>query len=299
MISSSGDLVLMLYRIVALLSLLTKISLPAHTDALSPSKKPPTSIRHASTRRSRFGRLPRLWRSSPSTAPSIVSIPLNASEQDIHVQMMEYALDEARQAGRMGEVPIGAIVVRELTTRPPQLSSQQPQATGTSDDTTPTRHFEIISAGRNLVETKMDASAHAELEAMKAAASQLGNWRLLNATLFSTLEPCPMCLAAAQAFRCKSVVYGAPDLRLGAVKTHIQLLEMAKHPYHEVEAIGGVLEEESAALLRDFFRARRKQSESRTGIHEDSNNGGTLRSRITGLALRVIKQLNPFRHLRQ
>jgi tRNA(adenine34) deaminase len=134
---------------------------------------------------------------------------------------------------------------------------------------------------------------------MKAAASQLGNWRLLNATLFSTLEPCPMCLAAAQAFRCKSVVYGAPDLRLGAVKTHIQLLEMAKHPYHEVEAIGGVLEEESAALLREFFRARRKQSESRTGIQEDSNNGGTRRSRITGLALRVIKQLNPFRHTRQ
>lgn len=246
--------------LIATLLVLVRVPFRAHALNIgnNPSQSPPLAsrIRH------------RLWRSPPSTSKRIVSIPINAPEQDIHVQMMEYALDEARQAGQMGEVPIGAIVVRELT--PPVLSRPR-LSLGSNTTTATTREFEFLSTGRNLVETKMDASAHAELEAMKVAASRINNWRLLNATLYSTLEPCPMCLAAAQAFRCKSVVYGAPDLRLGAVETHIQLLEMAKHPYHEVEAVGGILEVESAALLRDFFHARRKGQRSPRA--ENSQNG--------------------------
>ena len=110
------------------------------------------------------------------------------------------------------------------------------------------------------------------------------NWRLLNTTLYSTLEPCPMCLAAAQAFRCKSVVYGAPDLRLGAVKTHIKLLEMAKHPYHDIEASGNVLEEESATMMKDFFRERRKQNRKGQKLL-----GGEEKSMIR----RILQTLNP------
>ena len=277
--------------ITKLSSLLGSAASFSTTKNASPHRARATYCRRTSRRRRRH--FPRLRRSSLS-APRIVSTPLNASEQDIHVQMMEYALDEAHQAGQMGEVPIGAIVVRELTAQPPQLSNQL-QSNGNNHKRT-FRRFEVISKGRNLVETKMDASAHAELEAMKVAASHLENWRLLNTTLYSTLEPCPMCLAAAQAFRCKSVVYGAPDLRLGAVKTHIQLLEMAKHPYHEVETLGGILEEESATMLRDFFCARRKQSNTREEIEQDGKRG-TRYPRITGQILGFVKKLNPFHNV--
>jgi len=179
---------------------------------------------------------------------------------------MKFALEEAREAGKMGEVPIGAVITREL-----------PSSDGS-------RKFEIVSRGRNLVETRSDASAHAELQAMRKAALSMKNWRLLNTTLYSTLEPCPMCLAAAQAFRCKSVVYGAPDLRLGAVKTHIKLLEMAKHPYHDIEASGNVLEEESATMMKDFFRERRKQNRKGQKLL-----GGEEKSMIR----RILQTLNP------
>lgn len=192
-------------------------------------------------------------------------------ERDIHSEMMRYALEEARVAGQMGEVPIGAIVVREIQPGRETVLSSGNRSSQTTTNTN-TRQFELISTGRNLVETNTDASAHAELEAMKKAASRVGNWRLLNATLYSTLEPCPMCLAAAQAFRCKSVVYGAPDMRLGAVETHIRLLEN-KHPYHDVEAIGGVLAEESAAMLRDFFRRRRTQGRKKSSEFGSGNSG--------------------------
>ena len=197
-------------------------------------------------------------------------MPDDMPELDIHSEMMGYALEEARVAGQMGEVPIGAIVVREIQPGETVLSSGN--RSSQTNTNTNTRQFELISTGRNLVETNMDASAHAELEAMKKAASHVENWRLLNATLYSTLEPCPMCLAAAQAFRCKSVVYGAPDMRLGAVETHIRLLDN-KHPYHNVEAIGGVLAEESAAMLRDFFRRRRTQGRKKASEFGTSNSG--------------------------
>ena len=215
----------------------------------------------------------------------VISLPDDAIEEEIHARLMGYALEEARRAGQMGEVPIGAIVVREI--QPSSvLSSRQ------SQNTTNVREFELLSTGRNLVETNRDASAHAELEALKLAASRIGNWRLLNTTLYSTLEPCPMCLSAAQAFRCKSVVYGAPDMRLGAVETHIRLLD-EKHPYHDVEAIGGILEEESANLLRDFFRMRRTQRRKKASDFDNAATGTTAekgRVRSTRIG-RVIHKL--------
>ena len=243
--------------------------------------------------------LHRVRRSSPppKIEPSrIISVPCDTPERDIHCKIMGYALEEARVAGQMGEVPIGAVVVRERQ----RGEAMQPSGGNLSQNTTntKTRQFELISTGRNLVETNMDASAHAELEAMKKAASCVGNWRLLNATLYSTLEPCPMCLAAAQAFRCKTVVYGAPDMRLGAVETHIRLLDN-KHPYHDIEAIGGVLEEESAVMLRDFFRKRRTQGRkkasefgtSNPGTMQDGSKKGTPKRNLLGRVVNFLKRV--------
>jgi tRNA(adenine34) deaminase len=155
---------------------------------------------------------------------------------------MEQALDQARHAEQKGEVPIGAVVVEHH-----------------SDGS-----YHVLSRACNMIETTHDASAHAEMLALRRAAKKVKNWRLINVTLYSTLEPCPMCLSAAQAFRVSTVVYGAPDLRLGAVETHMQLLDDYKHPYHDVEqVVSGVMKEESADLLRGFFQQRRQSSRSK------------------------------------
>ena len=161
----------------------------------------------------------------------------------IHSHFMNIALEQARKAEGYGEVPIGAVVIERC------------------EDGS----FKVLSEACNLVETTKDASAHAELLALRKAASRRKNWRLLNTTLYSTLEPCPMCLAAAQAFRVSSVVYGAPDLRLGAIKTHIKLLDI-EHPFHTIdEVVPDILSEESSTLLKSFFRRRRKSVAKKVG----------------------------------
>lgn len=169
-------------------------------------------------------------------------------EATIHRHFMKLAIKEARNAAKRNEVPIGAIVVKNITQE-------------TDKDTLPHQYiFQILSTGRNQVEGKWDASAHAELLALRQAARRIQNWRLINCTLYSTLEPCPMCLSACQAFRVSRLVYGAPDLRLGAVETHMKLLDIV-HPFHNVSVVQtGVLEEDCADMLRSFFRARRLQS---------------------------------------
>ena len=115
-------------------------------------------------------------------------LPIGPARDDA---AMAIALDEARAAAARGEVPVGAVVV---------------------DDTTGT----VIARAGNAVEASHDATAHAELRAMRAAALSVKNWRLQDATLYCTLEPCVVCLGAAYAFRIPSVVYGARDHRLGA-----------------------------------------------------------------------------------
>ena len=145
---------------------------------------------------------------------------------------MAIALDEARAAASRGEVPVGAVVV---------------------DDTTGT----VIARAGNAVEASHDATAHAEMLAMRAAARAVQNWRLQDATLYCTLEPCVVCLGAAYAFRVPRVVYGAPDHRLGAAGSWLDL-PAETHPFHALEIRGGVCADESARLLKDFFRDRRK-----------------------------------------
>ncbi|KAH8068063.1 deaminase [Aureococcus anophagefferens] len=117
---------------------------------------------------------------------------------------MGLALDEARRAAA-GEVPVGAVVVDD--------------ATGA-----------VVAAAGNAIEATQDASAHAELLALRRAAAARGNWRLANCTLYSTLEPCVLCMSACYAFRVGRVVYGAPDHRLGAAESWLNMAELG-HPF--------------------------------------------------------------------
>ncbi len=159
----------------------------------------------------------------------LTTLPLGPARDEA---AMALALDEARAAASRGEVPVGAVVV---------------------DDTTGT----ILARAGNAVEASHDATAHAELRAMRAAALSVKNWRLQDATLYCTLEPCVVCLGAAYAFRIPSVVYGAPDHRMGAAGSWIDLTRET-HPFHALDVRGGVCADESSKLLKDFFRERRR-----------------------------------------
>ena len=178
---------------------------------------------------------------SPSWGRQAIRFPPDQDSASIHRHFMKLALEQASLAAHVGEVPIGAILVHE------DQSHNSPTT------------YRILARAGNRVEKYFDASAHAELQVLRRGAKRLKNWRLPNTTLYSTLEPCPMCLAACQAFRLPTLVYGAPDLRLGAVETHLRLLDF-KHPYHNVSnVIKGVYEEESAGMLRHFFKRRRRE----------------------------------------
>ncbi|HET8816093.1 MAG TPA: tRNA adenosine(34) deaminase TadA [Pseudidiomarina sp.] len=147
-----------------------------------------------------------------------------------HEFFMQRALELARQAEQFGEVPVGAVLVH--------------------DDT-------IIGEGFNQVIALHDPSAHAEALAIRAAGLHLQNYRLVGTTLYVTLEPCAMCAGLITHARVKTLVYGAADPRTGATGSAIDVINHASMN-HQVEVIAGVLAEESAALLRQFFRARRK-----------------------------------------
>ena len=149
--------------------------------------------------------------------------------------MME-ALRQAEAAMAIGEVPIGAVIVRDGI---------------------------ILAAEHNRVESLRDASAHAEMLCARTAAANgpPGGWRLESTTLYCTVEPCPMCLAALHAFRVRRLVYGAPNLRLGAVEGDLWPREGAPHPFHnQMHVTGGILTEPAAELMRSFFRSRRQDT---------------------------------------
>jgi tRNA(adenine34) deaminase len=152
----------------------------------------------------------------------------DSSEQDRHY--MALALDLARQAEAAGEVPVGAILVR--------------------DD-------EILGAGYNAPIRQHDPTAHAEIQALRAAAEAVGNYRLPGTTLYVTLEPCVMCAGAIIHARVQRVVIGADDPRTGAAGSVFDTLISEKHN-HRVEITRGVLANESSTLLKAFFQARRK-----------------------------------------
>jgi tRNA(adenine34) deaminase len=148
---------------------------------------------------------------------------------DPDAKAMELALDEARAALAHGDVPIGAVVVREGT---------------------------VIARRHNERELTGDATAHAEILALRDAARVIGTWRLDGCVLYATLEPCPMCAGALLASRARRVVFGAPDPKAGACGS---LYNVCADPRlnHEVEVTPGVLQERAAELLRDFFAGRR------------------------------------------
>lgn len=149
-------------------------------------------------------------------------------EQDAF--FMREALKEAKKAFDAEEVPVGAVLVHDN---------------------------KIIARGQNQVELLQDATAHAEMVCLTAGAEALSNWRLIDTTLYCTLEPCVMCAGAMLAARVKRLVWGAPDLRLGANGSWIDLFK-EKHPMHAMEVTSGVLQEEAADLMRRFFEGRRK-----------------------------------------
>lgn len=142
---------------------------------------------------------------------------------------MTRALELARQARDHGEVPVGAIVVHDGA---------------------------VIGEGFNQPISLADPSAHAEMQAMRMAARRLDNYRLLDATVYVTLEPCAMCAGAMVHARIKRLVYGAADPKTGATGSVFNLVQ-AERLNHRLEVAGGVMEKECGELLKDFFRNRR------------------------------------------
>lgn len=156
--------------------------------------------------------------------------PADAEERDRRI--MELALKEARAAGERGEVPVGALLVRG---------------------------GHILGRAGNAVEQQCDATAHAEMLALTQGFAAAGEKRLEGAELFCTLEPCLQCAGALLHARVARLVYGAADPKFGGIVSLARLLELPGLN-HRVEARGGVLAAESAALLQDFFRALRRGS---------------------------------------
>jgi tRNA(adenine34) deaminase len=151
---------------------------------------------------------------------------------DIHY--MKIALRQAKKAEMLGEVPVGAVIVKTL------------------DDGSK----KIISYGYNKRESKKNALMHAEISAIDKACRRLKSWRLSGCTLFVTLEPCPMCAGAAINARLDRVVYGAKDLRFGACGSAVNLYEF---PFNHIpELTGPIMQEKCASVLTDFFKKRRK-----------------------------------------
>lgn len=151
---------------------------------------------------------------------------------------MRQALDQARNAWALGEVPVGAVVVCD---------------------------GEVIATGFNQPIGNHDPTAHAEIMALRAAATILGNYRLPGCELFVTLEPCAMCAGAMMHARLARVVYGATDPKTGACGSIVDLFAQEKLNHH-TQLVGGVLADECGALLREFFAERRRAAQSlRTG----------------------------------
>ena len=148
------------------------------------------------------------------------------------IEYMRIALQLALDAAAAGEVPVGAIVVK---------------------------NGEIIGRGSNAPISTNDPTAHAEIRAMRDAAQYLGNYRLVDCELYVTLEPCAMCSGAIQHARIAKVIYGASDPKTGACGSVINLMAEPKLNHH-TEVYGGVLTQDCGALLSSFFSARRKET---------------------------------------
>jgi len=147
-----------------------------------------------------------------------------------HKFFMYVALAAAKRAEEIGEVPIGAVVVTETN--------------------------KIIAVAGNRREVDKDPTSHAEILAIKKAATHLGDWRLYGCRVYVTLEPCPMCAGALLQARVKSVFYGARDPKAGAFGSLIDLRNISGYNHH-LEAVGGIMADQCGKILKDFFRQLR------------------------------------------
>ena len=143
---------------------------------------------------------------------------------------MRYALEEAKKAFDLGEIPVGAVVVKD---------------------------GEIIGRGHNLSETLKDPTAHAEMIAIREAARTLGGWRLLGCDIYVTVEPCSMCAGAMVLARIDRLVIGAADPKTGACGSVFNIAE-SEALNHRIDITRGVLEDKCSEILKIFFKARRK-----------------------------------------
>ncbi len=143
---------------------------------------------------------------------------------------MRLALKEARKAARKGEVPVGAVVVKEN---------------------------KVVGRGHNLTESKRSALTHAEMVALNKAARKLKSWRLNDCDLYVTLEPCTMCGGAMVLSRIRNLVYGTTDPKAGAVESTARVLDNPKLN-HRVQVTGGILKEECSRILSEFFKEVRR-----------------------------------------
>lgn len=143
---------------------------------------------------------------------------------------MKMALKQAKKGGKKGEVPIGAVVVRD---------------------------GKIISKAHNLREKSNLSTGHAEILAIERANKAIKSWRLDSCTLYVTIEPCPMCAGAIIQSRIKTVVYGAKDIKSGAHESITNLFDLPFN--HKVKVINGIMEVECGEIVTDFFRKMRKK----------------------------------------
>jgi tRNA(adenine34) deaminase len=160
---------------------------------------------------------------------------LHGARMKEHERWMREALRVAKEASGRNEVPIGTCIV--------------------SGD-------QLIAVAGNRTRTDCDATAHAEIVALREAAAKVGNYRLTNVTVYSTIEPCAMCAGALIQARVPLLVYGAIDEKAGAVESHFGICS-ADFLNHRVQVIKGVLEAECRALMQEFFKSRRQKSEIR------------------------------------
>lgn len=158
-------------------------------------------------------------------------------QSSTHEKFMRQAIKEALKAGEAGEVPVGAVIVKD---------------------------GKVIARGKNERETKKDPTAHAEVVAIRKAGQKLGRWNLSDCDLYVTLEPCAMCGGAIVYSRIAHVYYGADDLRFGCCGTVMNIVTDPRLN-HRASVEGGILKEECLAPIKEFFREKRKTGKRKFG----------------------------------
>ncbi len=154
---------------------------------------------------------------------------LQTMHDNNNIKFMQFALEEAQKAYRIGEVPVGAVIAK---------------------------NDQVIAAAYNLREQSNDPTAHAEILALRQAAQKLGGWRLSGAKLYVSIEPCPMCAGAMVLARISALIYGADDPKWGAAGSIFNIVQNNKLN-HRIEVISGVLAGSSRKLIKNFFAEKR------------------------------------------